>query len=98
MFIGCDFTVGVQSTFESELFSTEACGKNRIFDMNNVLRAYACVGVFYIFQKISEKFYFDERLDTFHSCYGVKGRYFILLQMGMGGGELLWRNLLPKSS
>jgi hypothetical protein len=54
MFIGCDFTVGVQSTFESELFSTKACGKNRIFDMNNVLRAYACVGVFIYSQKFQK--------------------------------------------
>ena len=35
-------------TLESELYALIVCGENRITDMNNVQRASACQGVFYI--------------------------------------------------
>ena len=74
---------------ESALYPLETCGENLISDINNVLWVSACKGVFYI-----KKYFFKtvsgvRRWLYIHSCYGVKGRYFTLLQVVTEGGDLL---------
>nr|DAM74291.1 MAG TPA: hypothetical protein [Caudoviricetes sp.] len=83
---------------ESALCALVLCGKNLISDIGNVLWVCTCKGVFYIHKIFFKKLSIFRRCSYFHSCYGVKGRYFTLFQMGAEGGELLWSNLLPKSS
>lgn len=56
------------------------------------------VRAFFIYKIFLKKILRFRRSQNFHSCYGVKGRYFTLFQVGTEGGELLWSNLLPNSS
>jgi len=49
-------------------------------EIKDVHRFCTCLGVFYIFLKFFKKSTFHERSDNFHSCYGVKGRYFTLFR------------------
>ena len=83
---------------ESALYPLETCGENLISDINNVLWVSACKGVFYIKKHFLKTVSGVRRWIYIHSCYGVKGRYFTLLQVVTEGGDLLWRNLLPNSS
>ena len=97
-FIGHILADAAKYIIESALYALVLCGENLISDIGSVLWVYTCKGVFYIHKNFFKKLSIFRRCSYFHSCYGVKGRYFTLFQMGAEGGELLWSNLLPKSS
>ena len=96
--INCILINADRYTVKSALYTLDLCGKNSISDINGVLWVCTYKDAFYIEKIFAKTVSFFRRWIYFHSCYGVKGRYFTLFQVGTEGGELLWRNLLPSRS
>lgn len=90
-----------KANWEYEKFLSELSAEQRIF-----LENYMDIVDHAHFQE-QQRAYYQGIVDAVQILAGlgivkesvkVKGRYFTLFQMGAEGGELLWSNLLPKSS